>query len=437
MATLGQVIEKARTFARCSTSGIDNNKAMGFVNEAMIQFVKDIPRLSKRKYLQVSPRFSLSNTLAVRLTIEGGANALVATDIPITDSAAELTGQTGTLAAAELQERIRAAIGVGATLTVTWSTSLWTFAIAAAGATLITLEAPTNLAYGDGSQVFGISGSVSAASFTGNIPEDCTLETTLPSDFLTLLEHPTWDEKILRNVPYRDIQAPEASGIPTDYSIEDKTIRLYPSPNKQGRLRIRYKYIPVSFVTVQGYQECGLAGRTLITATGLANTTVYHFQVRTDVGALVDYNFTTGTDTTFAAVIALLNLAYTLGTWSLVGGDFRCTSNTQSNLSAIGLAAGATGNNLFAALTGFIAFDAAVLNQMDDEVPIEDEWEVAIKAYVAYEMAGPFEASVASFCFAEYQREVSALRIQIANNDSRISGYEDPARIPNWEFVRQ
>jgi hypothetical protein len=434
--TLEKVIDQARFFSRTSTSGADNVKAMYMVNEAMIQFAKDVPRLSKNAYLTVAPRFSLSGTLAVRLTITGGTNALSAVDIPITDSATELTGQTGTQVAAELQERIRAAGPT--TLTVTWSTTDWTFTVDTIDGTSITFDEPDSVAYGNACDLLGFSGTYSDTSATSSMPEDCTLETDLPSDFVELLEAPAWDEILLVNHSYSEYGYPQVFGTPTGYAVSEKKLRLYPAPDKQGRLRIRYKYWPAKFTTVQGYQECGLSSKTLITATGLTGSTQYYFKIRVDTGALTEYSITTASDLTYSAIVALLNAALTTVTWSIVGGDLRCTSNTKTGLSAIALAAGTTGADLFATLTGFSAFDTAVTNQMEDEIPFEEEWESAIIYYTAYQMnRSSFETEEANKNLLDYQRQVQKYKLNYENGDTQIVGYRVKNPVPNWHYASE
>jgi hypothetical protein len=436
--TLEKAIDQARFFSRTSTSGADNGKAMDMVNEAMIQFAKDVPRLSKKAYLTVVPRFSLSNTLAIRLTVVGGTNALAATDIPITDSTTELTDQTGTQVATELQERIRAAGPT--TFTVTWSTTDWTFTFDTINGTSITFAEPDSVAYGDACGMFGVSGTTTeaGADVTGSMPEDCTLEASLPSDYLELLEAPAWDEIPLENHSFSEYGYPQVFGTPTGYAVSEKKMRFYPAPDKQGRLRIRYKYWPTKFATVQGYQECGLTAKTLITSTGLANTTQYYFKVRVDTGALTEYSITTVTDTTYSAIIALLNAALTTVTWSIVGGDLRCTSNTKTSLSAIALAAGTTGTNLFATLTGWSAFDTAVTNQMGDEIPFEEEWESAIIYYTAYQMSkGNFETEEMNKNLLDYQRQIQKYKLHYENSDTQIVGYREKNPVPNWHYASE
>lgn len=116
----------------------------------------------------------------------------------------------------------------------------------------------------------------------------------------------------------------------------------------------------VYFFNKRGYKECGLTGKTGTTETGLAGTTEYTFKIGIDGATATQKSITTASNTTFAGVIALLNAATPGATWSIVSGDLRCTSDTDTTGSAISLAAPDTGTGLFATLTGFSALDAAV-----------------------------------------------------------------------------
>jgi len=135
-----------------------------------------------------------------------------------------------------------------------------------------------------------------------------------------------------------------------------------------GIMRVRYTGVSASCKLVaasdrtHGFQECDLTGITLSTATGLAATTQYYFKVTVDGGAAVEYDITTGTVLTYDVIIRLMNEAMNESGayFSLVAGDLRCTSQSEAASSTIVLAAGVTGPDLFAALTDFVAFEAAV-----------------------------------------------------------------------------
>jgi hypothetical protein len=110
----------------------------------------------------------------------------------------------------------------------------------------------------------------------------------------------------------------------------------------------------------KGYQECGLTGKAAATETGLSGSTAYYLFVAINGGTSTEYTFTTAADTTFAAVIILLNAAITGVTFALINGDLRCTSDSTAAKSAIALAAGTTGTDFFATLTDFAALETAV-----------------------------------------------------------------------------
>ena len=107
------------------------------------------------------------------------------------------------------------------------------------------------------------------------------------------------------------------------------------------------------------YQGCGLTGKEAGTETGLGVTTQYYFKISVNGAAAIEYDITTAADTTFAAVIALMNTACVAanGSFSLIGGDLVFTHNMV--LAVIALSAGQV-TDLFGALTNFTAFAAAV-----------------------------------------------------------------------------
>ena len=119
-----------------------------------------------------------------------------------------------------------------------------------------------------------------------------------------------------------------------------------------------------------GYQECGLSSKTLTTATGLNTTTQYYFKVNVDGAGVVEENFTTGADVTYAAVIILINATIAAGAKAELNGlgDLRFTSDLTGASSTIALSAGTTGTDLFATLTGFTAFDTAVAGSLNTDM---------------------------------------------------------------------
>ena len=119
-----------------------------------------------------------------------------------------------------------------------------------------------------------------------------------------------------------------------------------------------------------GYQECGLSSKTLTTATGLATTTQYYFKINVDGAGIVEEEFTTGADVTYAAVIILINATIAAGAKAGLSGpgDLRFTSDLSGVGSSIALSAGTTGTDLFATLTSFSAFDTAIAGSLNTDM---------------------------------------------------------------------
>ncbi len=119
-----------------------------------------------------------------------------------------------------------------------------------------------------------------------------------------------------------------------------------------------------------GYQECGLSSKALTTETGLAGTTQYYFKINVDGAGVVEEDFTTGSDTTYEAVITLINATIAAGAKAGLSGlgDLRFTSDLSGVGSSIALSAGTTGTDLFATLTSFSAFDTAVAGSLNTDM---------------------------------------------------------------------
>ena len=184
--TLSYAVGHVASLARVTAASHTRAHIALRLNEGMWQFAKDVHGLTKEGYLALAPEFDTQTNLAIRLTITGGADAMVATDVPITATARSDT--TGTIVAADLQTAIRAACGT-ATPTVTWSTTTWKFTITTAAATTsLTIAAPTGITYVDASDLLGLNhGTTTGNTITDNIPVDCTVQTDLPSDYLQIV----------------------------------------------------------------------------------------------------------------------------------------------------------------------------------------------------------------------------------------------------------
>lgn len=436
--TLDEGITRARRLSRTKSSSATDTQIMYKFNEAQKAFVKKCHGIVKEEWLEISPKFDIATHFAINLTITGGASAITATDIAI--CATDAVDQTGTQVATALQTAIQAA--GAASCTVSWDTTTWKFTITpAATSTEIIVTSPTDEeTYADATNLLGLDGS-GTSSYTGNIPEDCTVETDLPSDFLSIVRNPEWDERELYPGTFSVTSSPEHFGWPTLYEIREEKIRLYPSPNRQGRLKLWYRYLPADFATVKGYQECGLSSKTGVTSTGLATTTQYYFKVTVDDGYQEELNITTASDVTFTAVIALINTALdastnsTSCTCSLTDGDLRFSSDTEGTSSSIALAAGTTGTDLFATLTDFSSFDTAVTTDSGDDFTIDDEWAMAVVYYVAGELAEEnHELEISRWMFSRFEQKTAEyIRIRAGDNTAIFPKYI-PGPIPKVDF---
>lgn len=416
-------LELAREFSRTNTTAMSGTSMLSKLNVAIKTFAKDTYGCVKEAYLDVNPKFNVSTTFAINVAITGGTNALTSTDVVI--CATDANEITGTVVAAGLQTAIRAAIGAGASLTVTWSVSTWKFTVNAVDSTAIEITAPGML-YADATDVLGLNGT-GTTSITGVIPEDCNVAVDLPSDYYALKTNPTWDGTELYPAPAQIFEAPETQGEPRWYHIERKKMRLYPTPTTQERLHILYRYIPASIVTVRGYQELGLSGVRGNDATGLSGSTPYKFKITVDGGTAEDITITTASTLTWTAVMALINAALAASTYSsaatvsIANGDVRFTSSTETEYSAITLAAPSSGTNMFTALTGFSAVETAVDSEAGDEIDIDDDFSIAVVYYAAYLLAQiNFEPAIAKERLAMYLMEVNKHIIKYANRNVKI-----------------
>ena len=113
--------------------------------------------------------------------------------------------------------------------------------------------------------------------------------------------------------------------------------------------------VAISFYS-QGYQKLGLSDITSRTETGMAESDTFYFKISIDGATATELSFATGTDTTFGAVVKLMQTAintqfYTEGnlfqkgaTVTIEGGDVVFRSNSFLSTSAIALSAGTSGS---------------------------------------------------------------------------------------------
>jgi hypothetical protein len=74
------------------------------------------------------------------------------------------------------------------------------------------------------------------------------MDTTLPAGFLEI-QYVEWDNDPLGRAPYDQFLSPETQGIPQYYAIQNKKIRLNPTPQEQALFLVRYKGMPADYGT--------------------------------------------------------------------------------------------------------------------------------------------------------------------------------------------
>ena len=416
--TLIDAISRVRRYTRTDSTGKTDAEITDSLNEGMWQFSQDVHGLTKEGYLTLAPLFDTETNFAIRLTITGGTDAMAATDVALTGTARE--NASGTTVAADLQATIRTACGT-ANPTVTWSTTTWKFTLTtSANTTSVTIGSPSGITYINACSLLGFNEDTTTGyTVSDNIPDDCTVETALPSDYLQLVPPVEWDSNPLTLAPFDLFASPQASGTPTYYAVRNKRIRISPTPSSQKLFHIWYKYLPTEFT--QGYQGVGLSGKVGTSATGLVLTTQYYFKITIDGGTQTEYDITTGTDLTYDAVIDLLNTECTEATFSIIGGDLVCTSDTVGGTSTIALAAGTTGPNLFATLTGWAAFATAVAGAGGVDINLEDEDAMGSVYYASSVIAEEnFEKDIADRMYARYKKMTTDYITRHANVNPKI-----------------
>jgi hypothetical protein len=244
--TLSGATTHIRELSRTSSDGYSDTRVMEIINQAMNTFAIDTcsAGLKKEDYLTITPRFNTETNFAIRVTITGGTNALAVTDVAITTTAR--TDISGTTVASDLQATLRTAIGGGANLTVIWSTTSWTFTIDTINGTAITIASPSGKTYVDATELILGGASTGTQTLTSNFPQDCTIETPLPDDFLSIIAV-EWDDEHLKPAPHDHFTSPESFGTPEYYNIQEKKIYLSPVPDRQESFHIWYKYQPAVF----------------------------------------------------------------------------------------------------------------------------------------------------------------------------------------------
>jgi hypothetical protein len=251
--TLAQQItyseRRARVSSNVTTVSAANDVTIQFINEGVREFAKVIGGLPKVAYLQLAPKFDVQTNWAIRLTVTGGANALTVRDFVLAAT------NTASLSAASYAAYLGAQFAGGASTTlsvsVSWDSTAWKFTLydETAAATYIEVGSPSGIGYVDATDLlFNKIGTQTGSYWTGEIPMDLNLETSLPDDCLSV-ESVQWDGRALSLAPFDLFMTPQSAGDPSWYAIKGKRIRLAPTPLDQAMCVIQYKSMPTDLAT--------------------------------------------------------------------------------------------------------------------------------------------------------------------------------------------
>lgn len=253
--TYGTAVSLAERMARVSPNAVTlattSDVTRMYLNEGMREFAKRTHGIAIEDRIALTPRFDIEANYAIKFQTQGSKNALASTNIYVASTSLSLA--SGSSVASYLQTAINAAVSTSlgsGSITVNWSASSWQFYVSCGStATSVYFGSPTgNVTLVDASPVLGLSGEVATSTFTGAVPEDCTLRASLPSGFLEI-QYVEWDNEPLAVAPFVNFMSPESQGTPTHYAIQNKEIRLFPTPPEQKKFVIRYKGAPTDIST--------------------------------------------------------------------------------------------------------------------------------------------------------------------------------------------
>ena len=239
------VLEKARAYSRVTSSGEADSQVNDLIQESLYAFAADVGGFFTEDYLPLTPKFDIETHFAIRLTVNGGSNDLVATDVAIASSAG--LDRLGGPVASNLQTAI---VAKGASdVVVAWDSSNLNFTITDSNATAITVAEPSSGLYADATELlFGKTGAQDD-TWEGGFPQNCTIEVTLPTDLQSLISV-DWDGHPLVEAPYVQSMSPGGPGTPWRYAVIDGTrLRIWPSPTEQKMLHVWYNKFPAVIIT--------------------------------------------------------------------------------------------------------------------------------------------------------------------------------------------
>lgn len=242
LATQTTIAERMTRTAGANTITNTSDVTKQYINEGVREFAKRVHGIAMETFISLNPLFEFDTKAAVKVTWKCGVSNFGSTDVPIASSA--LSEATPTTAGAHFASNLNATFAT-TSFSCGWSASTWTFVLSGPGsATSVAVGSPTDIRYWDGAAgLFGGAITKSGATITGGFPQNCTLESSLPSGFLEI-DYVKWRTWELTPAPFDIFTNPQANGTPSYYAVKNKKIRLYPVPTYQDRLEVYYTGMP-------------------------------------------------------------------------------------------------------------------------------------------------------------------------------------------------
>lgn len=251
---LDDMITRARRLARTTSNTVSDEEVKNLINEGLREFGMNTQGLWSHELITLWPRFDFPGTsdpidfYAFQLRCDHTSATIVV------DNSVFMA--TGTTVATLINLAITTdPVAVNfATATCYWDANAWRMAIEIPSSSFISVEAPTvsgPVYYEDVREyLFGAATATQASdTFIGAFPQDMTLETELPTGFLSM-EWVLWDGVLLKPWPPKLFMSPQSYGTPAYYSIINKSIRVIPYPTEQKRFEVWFKKLPTEYGVV-------------------------------------------------------------------------------------------------------------------------------------------------------------------------------------------
>ena len=235
--TRAEATGRVRRLSRTSAESLSSANITILLNEGIQEFAKMAHGLMTENYVTLTPKFDTRTNFYLAISVDGASATTLAVTAATRDNA------SGGTVASDLQTSIQT---VWASATASWHSTTWRFDLTIPGSTSIAVAAPSGITQISALELIFGGAASGTAVVSGGFPEDCTLEASLPTGFLSM-NYVEWDGGELKNSTFDIFLSPQHTGTPEVYAVKSRKIRLYPVPTSQKLFKIFYKHIPASW----------------------------------------------------------------------------------------------------------------------------------------------------------------------------------------------